>query len=79
MKLSFSYNVCRLLQDNNISGPIPPELGRLAKLEEVDLSDNLLSGEIPSSLSLLRSLQYLYAPLHAHYSALLNKEIFYLQ
>ncbi|KAG7033233.1 Protein NSP-INTERACTING KINASE 1, partial [Cucurbita argyrosperma subsp. argyrosperma] len=49
----------RLLQNNNITGPIPPELGRLSKLQTLDLSNNVFTGDIPSSLAHLRSLQYL--------------------
>lgn len=49
----------RLLQNNNISGKIPPELGNLPKLQTLDLSNNRFSGLIPASLSQLNSLQYL--------------------
>ncbi|KAK3010093.1 hypothetical protein RJ639_012214 [Escallonia herrerae] len=45
--------------NNNITGPIPAELGRLWKLHTLDLSDNFFTGEIPSSLGRLRSLQYM--------------------
>ncbi|KAF7827908.1 protein NSP-INTERACTING KINASE 2 [Senna tora] len=48
-----------LLQDNNISGPIPPELGRLKKLETLDLSDNFFTGHLPHTLSHMKSLHYL--------------------
>ncbi|KAL6538862.1 Protein NSP-INTERACTING KINASE 2 [Orobanche minor] len=48
-----------LLQDNNITGEIPGELGKLPKLQALDLSDNLLTGEIPSSLSQLKTINYL--------------------
>lgn len=51
---------CRLLQNNNISGKIPQELGNLPKLQTLDLSNNRLSGLIPASLSLLNSLQYMW-------------------
>ncbi|XP_061367167.1 receptor like protein 21 [Gastrolobium bilobum] len=49
----------RLLQNNNISGKIPRELGILPKLQPLDLSNNRLCGVIPGSLSQLNSLQYL--------------------
>ncbi|KAM7464407.1 hypothetical protein LguiA_032528 [Lonicera macranthoides] len=48
-----------LLQNNNISGTIPSELGRLEKLRTLDLSNNFFTGEIPPSLAHLESLQYL--------------------
>lgn len=48
-----------LLQNNNISGVIPAELGNLPRLKTVDLSDNKLTGEVPASLAQIKSLQYL--------------------
>ncbi|XP_071686399.1 protein NSP-INTERACTING KINASE 2-like [Rutidosis leptorrhynchoides] len=48
-----------LLQNNQILGPIPIELGRLPKLQTLDLSNNMFTGEIPSSLANIKSLQYL--------------------
>jgi Leucine-rich repeat (LRR) protein len=48
-----------LLQNNNINGLIPAEIGKLAKLKTLDLSSNHFSGEIPSSVGHLESLQYL--------------------
>ncbi len=41
---------------NGLSGRIPPELGRLSKLEVLRLSPNELSGSIPSELSNLSNL-----------------------
>jgi len=49
----------RLLQNNNINGLIPAEIGKLTKLKTLDLSSNHFSGEIPSSVGHLESLQYL--------------------
>lgn len=49
----------RLLQNNNITGVIPAELGNLPRLKTVDLSDNKLTGEVPASLAQIESLQYL--------------------
>ena len=47
------------LQDNNLFGHIPPQLGNLTDLTELWLVNNQLSGEIPSELGNLTSLTYL--------------------
>lgn len=52
-------HVCRLLQNNAISGRIPAAIGSLEKLQTLDLSNNTFSGEIPSSLGGLKNLNYL--------------------
>ena len=49
----------RLLQNNAITGTIPAAVGRLEKLQTLDLSNNELTGEIPSSLGDLKNLNYL--------------------
>ncbi|KAL0692681.1 hypothetical protein Bca4012_059861 [Brassica carinata] len=48
-----------LLQNNYITGNIPPEIGKLMKLKTLDLSNNNFTGQIPSTLSHSKSLQYL--------------------
>ena len=47
------------LDNNNLVGRIPPELGRLAKLDTLDLDGNELSGEIPPELGNLSNLTVL--------------------
>ena len=47
------------LSGNNLSGPIPPELGNLSALEGLNLSFNDLSGPIPPELGNLSDLEYL--------------------
>ncbi len=43
-----------------MNGEIPPELGNLTNLTELNLHENLLSGEIPPHLGNLTNLQYLH-------------------
>ena len=59
VKVDGNGNVTELaLPDNNLSGPLPAELGSLTSLTTLDLSDNQLSGTIPdlSSLTQLQNL-----------------------
>ena len=48
------------LNDNELSGAIPADLGDLADLEMLSLQRNLLSGALPAALGGLTSLQELY-------------------
>ena len=47
------------LDHNNLTGPIPPELGNLSELTELNFWDNNLSGRIPSELGDLTELEVL--------------------
>ena len=47
------------LRDNQLSGPIPSQLGNLANLQALGLGSNQLSGSIPSQLGNLAYLQRL--------------------
>ena len=48
------------LSNNNLTGPIPVELGNLATLKELNLGHNALSGEIPVELGGLTQLNSLF-------------------
>nr|GMD17200.1 MDIS1-interacting receptor like kinase 2-like [Ipomoea batatas] len=55
-KLEYLY-----LSDNQFSGPLPSNIGKLSNLKYIDLSDNYLNGSIPESLfNRLEKLEYLY-------------------
>ncbi len=47
------------LADNNLSGPLPAELGELSSLETLDLSRNHVSGPLPAALGGLHALREL--------------------
>ena len=46
-----------VLEENHLSGEIPPELGDLTELEFLHLAGNRLNGEIPSELGGIDSLR----------------------
>ena len=48
------------LRGNELTGPIPPELGQLSALTYLSLSDNELTGPIPPELGLLSALESLF-------------------
>ena len=48
------------LGDNDLSGPIPPEIGNLTDLTRLELRSNQLTGTIPESFSNLRKLKSIY-------------------
>uniref|UniRef100_A0ACD5ZTZ9 Uncharacterized protein n=1 Tax=Avena sativa TaxID=4498 RepID=A0ACD5ZTZ9_AVESA len=48
------------LEDNSISGSIPPNISGLVNLTYLNLSNNLLNGSIPPDLSRMRRLERLY-------------------
>ena len=48
------------LPSNNLKGIIPPELGQLARLEDLHLYQNPLTGPIPPDLGNLSNLRHLY-------------------
>lgn len=45
----------RLFQNDNLTGPVPVEMGRLWKLQTLVLSDNLINVEIHYSLGHLKN------------------------
>ncbi len=73
------------LSDNQLSGPIPAELGNLDNLEWLRLHSNQLSGPIPAELGNLDNLEWLRlhsnqlsGPIPAELGNLPNLEIIYL-
>ncbi|XP_031101768.1 receptor-like protein 43 [Ipomoea triloba] len=54
-KLEYLY-----LIDNNFSGPLSSNIGKLSNLKVLDLWSNYFKGEIPSSIGQLQNLQVLY-------------------
>ncbi|KAG6641414.1 hypothetical protein CIPAW_09G071500 [Carya illinoinensis] len=53
------FVVSLLLQNNHLSGSIPPDIGKLSELQTLDISNNRFDGEIPGSMGYLTHLSYL--------------------
>ena len=69
------------LNNRNLTGPLPPELGTMAHLESLVLNNNNLTGSIPPELGALTNLRILYlsgnnltGPLPAEFVNLVNLE-----
>lgn len=52
------FILCRILSQNNLTGPVPPSMVNLTNLEYVDFSLNNLSGSLPKELANLSHLLY---------------------
>ena len=44
------------LNNNNLLGSVPPEIGTLHSIEYMSMRDNTLSGQIPTQINMLRHL-----------------------
>ena len=55
----FCIPLSRELFDNNLTGVIPLEIGKLTNLERLGLYNNQISGSIPATLGNLKSLKFL--------------------
>lgn len=51
-----------LLSSNELSGPIPSEIGKLQGLQQIDFANNKFSGNIPATMSNLTNLEMLRLP-----------------
>jgi LPXTG-motif cell wall-anchored protein len=49
-----------MLNNNQLSGEIPPEVGQLTHLVYLNIANNQLSGHIPPELTNIRNLEKLY-------------------
>jgi hypothetical protein len=47
--LTISFDFIRDLSGNELTGPIPPQLGNMSFLEALELHNNRLTGTIPIS------------------------------
>ena len=47
------------LKENNLAGPIPPQIAQLTQLRRLELEDNALDGRIPSEIGRLTLLNFL--------------------
>ena len=71
---------------NELTGPIPPELGNLENLEELHLDNNTLTGQIPAELGNLSKLEQLHldnnmltGEIPAELAGLSNLVLFYVE
>jgi hypothetical protein len=53
------FRVFRALTGNQLSGPLPEELGSLSNLNRIQIDETRISGPIPISFSNLNNLKHL--------------------
>jgi Leucine-rich repeat (LRR) protein len=55
-----------LLSTNGITGTLPPTIGDLSRLKELDYSSNFVAGLLPPSISGISGLEFLAITFNAH-------------
>ena len=53
------FCLARLLNGNQLTGTLPPELGKLSELERLQIDQNQISGPIPPEFGNLGSVLHL--------------------
>lgn len=51
--------LCRLLNGNKLTGPLPDELGYLSNLNRLQVDQNEISGQVPKSFANLSSMKHM--------------------
>jgi hypothetical protein len=57
--IKYYFILCRFLSGNELTGPVPEELGFLPNLRIMQIDDNKLSGPIPLSFANLNKTKHL--------------------
>jgi hypothetical protein len=57
--MKYYFILCRFLSGNELTGPVPEELGFLPNLRIMQIDDNKLSGPIPLSFANLSQTKHL--------------------
>ena len=61
------FCVPRLLNGNQLTGPLPEELGNLPNLDRIQIDENKISGPLPKSFANLNKTKHLWVSLKLYY------------